>query len=209
MSKDVVIPIVFPDYKITLEIPKTEFDVIPGVDWDNVFSFSYKEKISNLGHAGVLFIDGQLGTTKYYEYGRYDPDSLGWVVKLRNLPDAEINNGEIDPASLKKALSLISKNSGQSGKIEAVYIEAPNAFEAMLEYAERRKSQNANPKRRPYNITSNSCIHFAKGVVEAAKIASPWMIDPRPNSYIGEFQEDYPDLTFDSNRLVIEGLGVF
>ena len=79
----------------------------------------------------------------------------------------------------------------------------------MLEYAERRKSQNANPKRRPYSITSNSCIHFAKGVVEAAKIASPWMIDPRPNSYIGEFQEDYPDLTFDSNRLVIEGLGVF
>jgi len=37
------------------------------------------------------------------------------------------------------------------------------------------------------------------------------MLDPRPNSYIGEFRSDYADLDFipKTGRLVIEDLGEF
>ncbi len=79
----------------------------------------------------------------------------------------------------------------------------------MLEYAQKRKAQNANLKRTPYNLTSNSCIHFVKNVTEAAGVETPWMVDPRPNSYIGEFRDEYPDLDYFKDKLVIEGLGTF
>ena len=63
----------------------------------------------------------------------------------------------------------------------------------------------------PHDLFSNSCIHFAKGVTEAARVDTPWMLDPRPNSYIGEFRDDFPDPTDDpKNRsLDIEGIGQF
>jgi hypothetical protein len=54
---------------------------------------------------------------------------------------------------------------------------------------------------------SNSCVHFVKGVVEAAGVATPWMLDPRPNSYIGEFRSDFADVDFDphTRELTISG----
>jgi hypothetical protein len=70
---DVVVPLVFPDYKIAVEVQKIKVDVLPWTDRDNFTIPAFKEKVSNLGHAGVLFINGQTGVTKYYEYGRYDP----------------------------------------------------------------------------------------------------------------------------------------
>jgi len=212
MSKDIVIPIVFPDYKITVEIERTKVDVFPWVDFDNFTIPKYKEKISNLGHAGVLFINGKTGTTKYFEYGRYDPPrNLGIVVKAANLPDAKILNGKIDIQSLKRPLDFISRISGQSGRIQGVFIEVDNKYEKMLNYALMRKSQNANPKRRPYDLTSNSCIHFVKSVTETAGIKTPWMVDPRPNSYIGKFRDDYIDLDYSPKTkiLKIEGIGEF
>lgn len=206
---DVVIPIVFPDYKIAVEIQKTKVDVFPWVEFDNFTIPTYKDKISNLGHAGVLFINGKTGTTKYYEYGRYDPQNLGLVVKARNLPDVKVLNGSIDLSTMKKTLSFISKASGQSGRIHGVYIEVENKYDAMLKHANLRKSQNGNPKRVPYDILTNSCIHFVKEITEKAGVSAPWMIDPRPNSYIGEFRDDYPDLDFKNNVLTIEGVGKF
>ena len=140
---DVVIPIVFPDYKIIVEIQKTKVDVFPWFDFDDFTVPSYKDKISNLGHAGVLFINGENGTTKYYEYGRYDPPkNLGLVVKARSLPDVKIINGHLDYSTLKKTLSFISRISGQSGKIHGVYIEVENKYDAMLKHAELKKLQN-------------------------------------------------------------------
>lgn len=206
---DIVIPIVFPDYKIAVEIQKTKVDVFPWVEFDNFTIPTYKDKISNLGHAGILFINGKTGITKYYEYGRYDPQNLGLVVKARNLPDAKVINGAIELASIKNTLSFISKVHGQSGRIHGVYIEVENKYDAMLTYANLRKSQNANPKRVPYDILTNSCIHFVKEVTERAGISTPWMIDPRPNSYIGEFRDDFPDLDFSKNILTIERIGKF
>lgn len=206
---DVVIPIVFPDYKISVEIKKTEVDVFPWFDFDNFTIPTYKDKVSNLGHAGVLFINGKSGITKYFEYGRYDSQNLGLVVKARGLPDVKISNGNIDLVSLKKPLAFISRVSGQSGKIHGVYIKVEGKYDAMLKHASFRKNQNGNPKRIPYDILTNSCIHFVKEVAEKAGVSTPWMIDPRPSSYIGEFRDDFPDLNFNKTILSIEGIGKF
>jgi hypothetical protein len=51
--KDIAIPIVFPHYRVLIEEINARFP---------------------LGHAGILFINGGIGTTKYYEYGRYDKE---------------------------------------------------------------------------------------------------------------------------------------
>lgn len=48
-----------------------------------------------------------------------------------------------------------------------------------------RKSQNAFPNRKPYDVITNNCIYFVKQVAEQAGVETPWMIDPRPNSYSG------------------------
>lgn len=207
---DIVIPVVFPDYKITVEVQKTKVDVFPWVTFDNFNIPAYKDKISNLGHAGILFVNGKTGTTKYYEYGRYDPPkNLGLVVKARNLPDAVLKNGKIKFTSLKKPLSLISRISGQSGRIHGVYIEVENKYDVMLGHAKLRKSQNAFPARRPYDLVTNSCIHFVKEITERAGVRTPWMVDPRPNSYIGKFRDDFPDLDYKNDVLIIEGIGKF
>lgn len=207
---DIVIPIVFPDYKIAVEIPRTEVDVLPWFEFDNFTVPRQKEKFSNLGHAGVMFVNGGNGITKYYEYGRYDRAALGLVRRVP-IPNARVENGQIVVASLKSPLSKISRVAGQSSRIEGVFISVQNRFAAMLQYAESRKLQNNNPNRPPYDLTSNSCIHFAKQVTAKAGVATPWMIDPRPNSYIGEFRDDYPDLDYRvaTNMLTIEGLGTF
>lgn len=207
---DVVIPVVFPDYKVAVEIQKTKVDVFPWTTFDDFHIPAYKDRISNLGHAGILFINGKTGTTKYYEYGRYDPPkNLGLVVKARNLPDVIVKNGKIEFSSLKKPLSFISRISGQSGRIQGVYIEVENKYDAMLAHAELRKSQNAFPNRKSYNLMTNSCIHFVKEITEKAGIATPWMADPRPNSYMGEFRDDFPDLDYMNDVLIIEGAGKY
>jgi len=40
---------------------------------------------------------------------------------------------------------------------------------------------------------------------------TPWMVDPRPNSYMGEFREDYPDLDYSPKERVlrIENMGEY
>jgi hypothetical protein len=207
---DAVIPIVFPDYKITVDVPPQKVDILPWFEFDNFTTPRYKDKISNLGHAGVMFINGKSGLTKYYEYGRYDKAALG-IVRRVPIPDAKVSKGAIDLASLKAPLRKISLVAGHTGRIEAVYIEVQDKFDDMLKYAEDRKKQNNNPARKPYDLTNNSCIHFAKDVAKQAGVDTPWMLDPRPNSYIGEFRSDYPDLDYNykTDVLKIEGKGVF
>jgi hypothetical protein len=207
---DLIIPIVFPDYKITVEVKETKVDVFPSAKFDNFSIPAYNDRFSNLGHAGILFVNGKTGTTKYYEFGRYDPPkNIGLVVNARNLPDAILKNGKIELASLKKPLSFISRNSGQSGSIQGVYIEVENKYDIILAHAEMKKSQNTNPARIPYSLTSNSCIHFVKELTERAGVQTPWIVDPRPNSYIGEFRDDFPDLDYKNDVLIIEGIGKF
>lgn len=40
-------------------------------------------------------------------------------------------------------------------------------------------------------------------------VNTSWMVNPRPNSYIKEFRNNYIDLDFRNNQLTIEGQGTF
>jgi hypothetical protein len=79
---------------------------------------------------------------------------------------------------------------------ERPYIEVESGYDRMLNYAPLRESENKVPSRKPYNLLTHSCVHFALDVVAAAEIETPWSFDPRPSSYIGEFQDEYPDLDY-------------
>ncbi len=189
--KDVVIPIVFPEYKILVEVKSQPVDIIPWVKWDNFKTPKFKRKFEDLGHAGVLFINGETGTTKYYEYGRYPSEVGVGATRKLSIPDVKISNGAITPESLVKTLSRISNGAGQSGPIQGAYIEVDGTYEAMLEYAQFRLMMNSNAARSEYDLFINSCLHFMKEVVEKSGAETPVLIDPRPNSYIKEFRDVY------------------
>lgn len=196
---DIAIPIVFPDYLIAVNTPKTRLsipDLIPGFDVlpESIDIPETKNKVPELGHAGALFINGSNGTTKYYEYGRYG-GILGSVRKL-SIRNVAIQGGHPTKASLSYTLSQVSVKSGQGGRILGAYIEAPNKYGAMLNYANKRHVKNNNPSRKPYDLFTNSCNHFMKGVLESAGIKVPYLLDPRPVSYIEELRDDYPDLDY-------------
>lgn len=199
---DVVIPIAFPDYLISVSTPSVEIEVpdyLPFIDVfpDHVRIPSSKHKVSELGHAGVLFINGRSGTTKYYEYGRYDRAQLGLTRRVP-IPDARIGRDQKPTRdSLKTVLARISHKAGQNGRIEGAYIEvADGKYASMLQYARMRVGQNGNPNRPPYTLTGNSCMHFSKKVAEAGGAEIPWIADPRPTSFIAEVQSIHPKLTF-------------
>lgn len=206
---DIVIPIVFPDYLISVNIPETRLsipDLLPGFDIlpDDVEIPATRNKFPELGHAGVLFIHGDRGTTKYYEYGRYNgPKGMVRKLTIRNV---NTQRGHPTKTSLSYTLSQISVKSGQGGRISGAYIEAPNQYAAMLKYAQKRHLENKNPARKPYDMLSNSCNHFMKEVLQAAEVKIPFLLDPRPNSYIEEIRADYQDLDYSkaSHSLKVE-----
>lgn len=206
---DIAIPIVFPDYKISVTTPPSIIDIpdlIPGFDIlpDKVGVPSVQAKVPELGHAGILFFQGATGVTKYYEYGRYAPGGTVRKLTIRNLE--MLRDGHPTKVSLTYVLSQISIKAGKGGRIEGAYIQADGKYQAMLNYAQKRYQENINSKRKPYDIFSNSCNHFMQGVLEAAGISLPYMVDPRPNSYIDEIRENYPDLNYSraDNLLRIE-----
>lgn len=204
--KDLIIPIVFPDYRITVTTPATDVDLLPWVNFDNFSIPSTKQKLSNLGHAGVMLANGKTGQTKYYEYGRYDAPENKGIVRRVPIPNASAGREGINLDSLQAPLHRISQVAGQGGRIQAVVIDAIDIYFRVNEMTQQRKQQNSNPNRLPYDLTTNSCIHFVKWVVESAGKSTPWMADPRPNSYIGEFRDDYRDLDYNpaTRKVVLE-----
>ena len=168
--------IAFPDYKISTPIGK----------------------IGNLGHAGVLLIDNKTGVTKYYEYGRYDKEGKG-VVRTFAVPNVKIGQDKKPTLeSLNKTLSIISEQAGHAGRIEGAYIES-DKFKEMKNYAESKIAENANSKRKEYSLRNNNCGTFAADVLKqdpSVKDKAPVIIDPRPNSIVKEYQDNFKSLNY-------------
>lgn len=202
--KDLIIPIVFPEYRISVSSPRIDVDIFPWVSFDNFTIHSSKHKVPNLGHAGIFLVNGKSGVTKYYEYGRYDYPEYKGVVQRIPLPDAKVDQNGVILSSLIPPLQKICARSGQCGRIEGVFIEANDVFSKLNQMILVRQFQNNSPMRKQYNLTNNSCIHFVKWVVKASGKDTPWMIDPRPNSYIGEFRDDYRDLDYSPKTKILK-----
>ena len=203
---DVAIPLAFPDYLIAVETPQAVVqvpDLLPFIDIlpERIIIKEQKAKVPYLGHAGVLFFDGKSGLSKYYEYGRYDRAAVGLVRRVR-IPDTTPG----DNAALAKVLNAISHKSGQGGAITGAYLElSDGAFEKMLAYAEKREKENHNPRRKAYDITSYSCLHFAVAVCEAGGAKLPPVVDPRPTGHLALIRMWHRDLDFSApNKLEID-----
>ncbi len=207
-NRDVVIPIVFPDYLIAVEQPGGCVDnPLPRYAREWLGGFvqtpgrvcipARTHRVPDLGHAGVLFFQGSTGLTKYYEYGRYDPAALGLTRRV-SIPDVRIaDDGRPTAASLRATLARVSSRSGQGGRIEGAYVELPEgAFDLALAYARRREGYNSDPNRTPYALLSNSCMHFSLEALRAAGADPPFMIDPRPVGFVSAIQSSYPALHF-------------
>jgi hypothetical protein len=175
-GEDILIPIAFPDYKVTLPSgPQSE-----------------------LGHSGILFIRGSDGLTKYYEYGRYDPPENLGLVRSKSVSNIKFeSNKRPTTISLKKVLREISERAGNKGRISAAYIVADGKYKTVLDYLEKRFSMNNNPDRKKYALFTNNCMHFVKSSLEVAGLELPSMIDPAPGSYIKELRSKFENLDYD------------
>lgn len=196
---DVVIPIVFPDFPTSymiVDTPPQRIETPLGNVQIPPLRLNVNE-ITTLGHAGVLFFRGSDGLTKYFEYGRYDPEQRGDVVQrgISNLTLA--TSGLPTPVSLASVLGQISSRAGRAGRILGAYIEVPNQFNAMLTYAQTVDRNAATRAHPAYSALSNSCVHFMAETVRAggASMPSP-MLAPRPDAYIGLVHLMHPALNF-------------
>lgn len=127
------------------------------------------KEVEGLGHAGVVIINNETGETKYYEYGRYDEENLGWV-RNRGIPNVVIGeNGLPTEDSLISVLESISRQAGQEGAVVGRYHRGADDFEAMINYAEGRMADNRNPDREPYHTLYNNCLSFAQETARMGK----------------------------------------
>lgn len=142
------------------------------------------------GHAGVLLIDNKTGFTKYYEYGRYDPENKG-IVRTVAISNVVIDkNGKPTQESLQKVMKQLSDKSGHGGDIEGAYIIS-DKFNEMNEYAKNKLSENSNPNRKKYSILSNNCATFAEDVITQDKsVDKPNIIINSPINIVDEYQEE-------------------
>ena len=77
----------------------------------------------------------------------------------------------------------------------------------MKNYAESKIAENANSKRKEYSLRNNNCGTFAGDVVKQdpnVKKQSPTIIDPRPNSMVKEYQDNFKPINYDPKTEKIE-----
>ena len=192
-AKDVVIPIVYPDYKIAVG----------------------GRHLPYLGHAGVLLINGKSGGTHYYEYGRYAPppgvkDNVSG--RVRDYVPAKVKLGRDGHATrhtLQRVLAQVAQYACPTKpayrRIEAAYVCLPGAWGKMKSYTDRRKAQNNDPNRMSYWVLFNNCMTLAQQtmLVGGAAFATS---GPAPTDWIEDVRDLYPDLDYDpkSGRVTIE-----
>lgn len=170
--------------------------------------YGYTELV---GHAGVLLI-AEDGLTKYYEFGRYDAEKQGQVIR-RKIPNAEIRNGMATSESLQAILRELSSSAGKGGRIRAAYFvnmnfKGMNDLATSMVRASDPKDSQFEKKRMPYGVGSYNCGHFAEMVILKgnAKIDRPAVINPTPNNFVDEYiEEKNAEVQFDpkTEKLVI------
>ncbi len=158
-----------------------------------------------LGHAGVVIIDNKTGATRYYEYGRYDQPQQG-VVKRRSVPNVQIgSNGKPTEASMKNLMKSLASGPGKGSNVEGAYIKNDN-FQQMVNYAEKRRGENADPGRKPYGNLTNNCMTFCGDVAKSGNALTPPSLIDWPNQDIGDLQKMYPSLHYNPNQNDLSGM---
>ena len=123
--------------------------------------------------------------------------------RLRNyaIPNVVMGkDGKPAVESMNKVMERISEISGQGGPIEGAYIKS-DEFDKMNEYAKSKMAENDSPDRESYDLFDNNCGTFACDVAnqdEQVKEDAPLILDPRPNSIIEEYRDQYDNVDYTS-----------
>jgi RHS repeat-associated protein len=176
------IAVAFPDYKIS----------VAGT------------KVGGLGHAGVVTIDSS-GRTAYFEYGRYpgsNTDAPPGRARQIGIVDVTMGaDGNPTAESMQALMKDLSVKAGQGGRVEGAYFESSDAqTRAMNVQARTVKSQNESAAKQPYSLTGNNCGTFVNDVLGAGGVNTPWLVDPRPRSMIGEWQTSGARVSYDPSE---------
>lgn len=155
-------------------------------------------KVTGLGHAGVVYINGETGVTKYYEYGRYN-GNYGLVRKV-SMPNVQMED-HCNPssASLNALASALTRTNGGPYGFEGAFIKLPDgAFERMDAFVQQRLRE-VNARTAPaYDINSNHCFTFAVEVAQAggasANVSSAEDLEVRLVSRLGTSVDAPEDL---------------
>ncbi|MCP1485395.1 hypothetical protein CQ009_01505 [Pseudomonas sp. MYb2] len=177
---DFVIPVVFPDYKIHVEM------------------LGLSGEVPNLGHAGVLIVNGKTGKTMYGEYGRYQgEEGPPGVVRVRAVPDVTIKAGAITEQSLKKTLRKMAVAFGQSGNVSGVVLRGA-AYSDAETWLNNKLKENKALDRKPYNLTDHNCMTFVADLVDSLNLGAPSRpyFAVIPKDYMEDFQAVKPDLNY-------------
>jgi RHS repeat-associated protein len=134
----------YPDYPIT--IPGTSTQVA-------------------LGHAAVVAIDDNTGTTQYFEYGRYDSDFGN--ARQEPVPNVQIgDDGLPTQASLANLLNFVSKHYGHGGPVDAQYYQDAD-YQKIVDFA-RNRIRDKNRDAYSWNpLHMNTCKTFAHDAISA------------------------------------------
>ncbi|MBI2565445.1 MAG: RHS repeat-associated core domain-containing protein, partial [Candidatus Schekmanbacteria bacterium] len=134
-------------------------------DWYPI-TIPYTDRSLPLGHAGVLAFDPESGSTRYYEYGRYEKyGDFGEVINPK-VPDLTIGpDGLPTPDSWKNLMDYLSKT--HKGHEISEECDADAEYRKVIEFAEKRMHDK---NRDPYSwnpLSPNHCKTFAQEAVSA------------------------------------------
>ena len=147
----------------------------PSYPVDTGFGFTS----TSLGHAGVVSYDAA-GSTRYYEYGRYDPVNPYVIgdrrpaeegnVRRIPIPDLVIDpkTGEPTAASLEALRKALSRDAGQNTRTDLTCDKTVDERK-VNKYAEDFASSKGRPKYRWNPLKPNHCQSFAKRAFGAGK----------------------------------------
>lgn len=146
-------------------------------------------RVTGLGHAGVVIINGETGRTRYFEYGRYG----GPYGRVRERTVADVTLEDYcnpSSASLEALARDVTRTNGGPYGFEAAYIKLPDgSYEQMEQFITQRVSAVQARTAAAYDINSNHCFTFAVEVAAAggaqSDVSSAPDLDIRLRSRIG------------------------
>ena len=139
-------------------------------------------KIQGAGHAGIVIIDGESGSTKYFDFGRYDktslgnrPDDTGTVRSSQFYSSLRISDWDFNltnDENVTKILTDLRKSPllKKYGTIMGTLVEGLD-FKAMNKYATEMEKKGYHPFGGYGSSTKTNkatyCAKFARGVIKA------------------------------------------
>ena len=153
-NNDFAIVVVWPFYPLS---PSPESDPI---EWP--------------GHAGVILIEGDTGSTKYYEYGPYYKEGKG-QVRTKDTPNVIIQDGTINGQSFDNLMRYINIEAGANTYpwFDISELDS-NGYQKATNFANKSIIDPVGTLGE-YNVfLDNHCYTFAKSVAEAGGSYIDW-----------------------------------